>query len=639
MRTVSIDHFKNYKQPIYLSVSQGGEISFLLRSIDIENDKYINSLHYIKSIDNDFSFKRNRNNILEGREFIQWLDTGEAILKESKNDQEYIYYRHNLKDKSLEQIFQTDLNVEKLALLSNNKYLLLASNRVKEDENFFVADEVPFLMDDIGYCNRLRSGIFLCDNGNILRLTDKSLNVYDFNCYKDKYAIFYGKEYENVRPTDSKLYYMDLSNYQIEQVKDDEVYVYTYVTTVNDDIILAVRSDRKLYGEYQDEYIDEINLKTGKIRRLNGDCFYHLFDDINTDITPGVEFIIDLIYKDDGVFFLSTVKDSCHLLYGSFKDNTIKQITRETGKVMDFKICNDKVYMIAMRGLAGSEIYQLNLETLEEKQITQINSHNLNYLASVPEEFVFTNKDGIEINGWIMKPIQFDKDKSYPAILYIHGGPNTAYGNCYFHEMQYLASEGYGIFYCNPRGSIGKGGEFADLRNKHGTIDYEDLMEFVEVIVSKNTWIDRHRLGVTGGSYGGFMTNWIIGHTTIFSAAVSDRSVSNNTYDFFISDIGFSCVEDTFGATPWSDEVLLWQKSPLKYAPNVKTPTLFIHGAQDYRCNKDQALQMFASLKYFGIPSRAVIMKGEGHGLSREGIPSRRIRRLMEIKNWFDAYL
>jgi len=238
-----------------------------------------------------------------------------------------------------------------------------------------------------------------------------------------------------------------------------------------------------------------------------------------------------------------------------------------------------------------------------------------------------------------MKPFNFEPGKKFPAILEIHGGPKTAYGEVFVHEMQLLASEGYVVIYCNPRGSDGRGNEFADIRGKYGTIDYEDIMQFVDEAVKRYEFIDENKIGVTGGSYGGFMTNWIIGHTDRFKAAVSQRSIANWISKFGTTDIGYFFVEDQHFATPWSNYEKLWWHSPMKYADKVKTPTLFIHSDEDYRCWLVEAIQMFTSLKYHGVESKLVIFKGENHDLSRTGKPLHRLRRLKEIIEWFDKYL
>jgi dipeptidyl aminopeptidase/acylaminoacyl peptidase len=225
--------------------------------------------------------------------------------------------------------------------------------------------------------------------------------------------------------------------------------------------------------------------------------------------------------------------------------------------------------------------------------------------------------------------------------LYIHGGPNCAFGANLYQETQLMAANGYGVFYCNPPGSIGYGGEFADLRGKYYTIDYDAIMEFLEEALARSSWADRDRLAVTGGSYGGMMVNRVITHTDRFKAAVSDCCCVNEIADYFLSDIGFAFGRDVHGAALWDGGAAekMWDKSPVKYAQNVKTPTLFVHGADDFRCSAEQSLQMMAALKYHGVDARAVIVKGERHAMSFEGRPKSRVRRFEEILSWYAKYL
>ena len=237
-----------------------------------------------------------------------------------------------------------------------------------------------------------------------------------------------------------------------------------------------------------------------------------------------------------------------------------------------------------------------------------------------------------------MVPEDYNPDQSYPAILDIHGGPKTAYGQVYYHEMQYWVNEGYIVMYCNPTGSDGKGGEFADIRGKYGTIDYEDIMAFTDKILSKYKAIDQKRLYVTGGSYGGFMTNWMIGHTHRFKAAATQRSISNWISFHATSDIGYYFASDQNGAHPFDDLNKLWDHSPLKYIKNVKTPLLMIHSDEDYRCPIEQAMQFFVPLKERGIDTKLIWFKGENHELSRGGKPQARIKRLTEITHWFQTH-
>nr|WP_282550590.1 S9 family peptidase [Halonatronomonas betaini] len=261
-------------------------------------------------------------------------------------------------------------------------------------------------------------------------------------------------------------------------------------------------------------------------------------------------------------------------------------------------------------------------------------------MISEPEHFTVKASDGVELDAWIIKPVGYQEGEKYPAVLEIHGGPKTVYGSIFFNEFQILANAGYAVIFSNPRGSDGRGNEFADIRGGYGQRDYQDLMEVANTALERYDLIDADRLGVAGGSYGGYMTNWIVGQTDRFKAAVSQRSISNWVSMFATTDIGYYFVKDQAdGATPWNNLDELWDSSPLKYADRVSTPTLLIHSEEDYRCWLTEALQFFTALKYHGVESRLTIFKGENHELSRSGKPEHRIRRYQEMLDWFNQYL
>ena len=195
------------------------------------------------------------------------------------------------------------------------------------------------------------------------------------------------------------------------------------------------------------------------------------------------------------------------------------------------------------------------------------------------------------------------------------------------------------MFFMNPRGGDGRGNSFADIRGKYGTIDYEDLMKFTDEVLKKYPAIDTARVGVTGGSYGGFMTNWIIGHTDRFKAAASQRSISNWISFAHTSDIGEMFGADQQGADTWKNVDKLWWHSPLKYANQCTTPTLFIHSDEDFRCPYSEGMQMYSALCEHGVATRLCMFKGENHELSRSGKPRHRVKRLKEITTWMDTYL
>ncbi|HEX7321199.1 MAG TPA: S9 family peptidase [bacterium] len=247
---------------------------------------------------------------------------------------------------------------------------------------------------------------------------------------------------------------------------------------------------------------------------------------------------------------------------------------------------------------------------------------------SVPVQFTYKGYKNHQVQGWLMKPTRTDHGKKYPLCLEIHGGPHVAYGQSFFHEFQVLAGQGYAVFYSNPHGSTGYGERFArELHLRWGKPDYIDHMKAIAAL-RKYKFIDFKKMAVMGGSYGGFMTNWIIGHTDIFKAAISMRSVVN-MLSFFNTDFGFDLHKEFVGDL-WKKKNFrfYWDMSPLKYAPRINTPLLIMHSEQDHRCPIGQAEELFTALK---ILKKSVVMARfpeESHELSRHGTPRRREKRL-----------
>jgi dipeptidyl aminopeptidase/acylaminoacyl peptidase len=276
----------------------------------------------------------------------------------------------------------------------------------------------------------------------------------------------------------------------------------------------------------------------------------------------------------------------------------------------------------------------------ELRRLTSFNEELLGEMAlSTPEYLPYTGVDGWPMDGWVMKPRDFDPSKKYPLIVEIHGGPSTQYGYGYFHEMQLLTAAGNVVLYTNPRGSIGYGRNFAlAVRAAWGEKDSLDIMAGVDALLQKG-YIDEKRMGVTGGSYGGFMTNWLISHNDRFKVAVTDRSVVNLASDFGSGDFGWMFADDELEAVPWEDLEKYMRLSPITYVKNIHTPLLIIHSEQDLRCNIEQAEQLFAALKYMGREVLFVRFEGQSHGMSRSGHPKLRVERLKHILGWFESHL
>ena len=280
-------------------------------------------------------------------------------------------------------------------------------------------------------------------------------------------------------------------------------------------------------------------------------------------------------------------------------------------------------------------------------RLTELNTalfRDVNLAA--PEEFSYKGADGWDIQGWIMRPgphpgppPQAREGEKPPAILEIHGGPMAMYGWSFFFEFQLLVAHGYAVLFTNPRGSTGYGRAFsAAVNGDWGGKDFQDVMAGLDTAVLKG-WVDPDRLGVGGGSYGGYLTNWIIGHTDRFKAAVTMRCVSNLASIFGTGDLDWMLTIDTMDAVPWKDLNRLMERSPITYVERMTTPLLILHGEHDLRCPISEGEQLFTALKLLGREVRMVRFEGQSHDLSRSGHPRSRVIRLRHIVGWFISHI
>jgi dipeptidyl aminopeptidase/acylaminoacyl peptidase len=340
--------------------------------------------------------------------------------------------------------------------------------------------------------------------------------------------------------------------------------------------------------------------------------------------------------------FESGVKGANHVFRVDMNTQKVAPVTSGERGVRGFDV-NEKAGV--MTYLANDfqhldDLYTSVLDGAGERRLTHLNAPLWSGLEpAAVERLRYKSTDGWEIDGFLVKPAGWQPGMKYPMVLSIHGGPAGQYGVDWFHEFQVYSARGWAVFFCNPRGSTGYGQKFErGIVNNWGGMDYQDIMSGVDAALKQNPWIDADRLGVTGGSYGGYMTNWILGHTTRFKAAVTLRSVSN-----FISDDGTRDGayghEDDFKGFLFDNFDQYWDASPLKYARNVKTPTLVLHSDNDYRVPIEQGEQWFRALKHYGVNAELVIFPRENHNLTRTGEPKHLVESLNWQCYWFDRFL
>ena len=353
-----------------------------------------------------------------------------------------------------------------------------------------------------------------------------------------------------------------------------------------------------------------------------------------------------IVWSQDGasLFVTSGENGSANLRRVTIATGKMEPVTAGAHDVVAYTATRDGATMAAtistQTNIGDIAIVKSSGTSQQPALITRVNDTLFAGIAqSEPEEIWYQSFDGRKVQGWILKPPDFDPGRKYPMILQIHGGPHSAYGNVYTHEFQWMAAKGYVVLFTNPRGSTTYGQEFGNLiQHRYPGDDYKDLMAGVDELL-KRGYVDPNRLGVTGGSGGGLLTNWTITQTQRFKAAVSQRDIADWYGFWFTAD--FTLFQPTwFRKAPWEDPEDFHARSPITHVAKVTTPLMLILGDLDYRTPPGEGgEQMFRALKYRRIPTVMVRFPRETHELSRSGEPWHRIERLQHIVGWMDKWL
>ncbi|WP_449462508.1 S9 family peptidase [Tardisphaera miroshnichenkoae] len=500
----------------------------------------------------------------------------------------------------------------------------------KPEDDVKVIQRVPIWFNERGYTYYKRTHLFSVSiaGGEPTQLTSGDYDVTSFDVGSD------GQIAISVKPDDLKPYESEL------RILKDGTWTslgpklsISYVKWGRGGLLVVGNDLHR--GTVTHDHVLSISLD-GTVKDLMEGSDLEVGNSLNSDMRgSSPESKVELFGPD--VVFIASERGRANL-FALSADGSIRRITDSDWSVDSFSAKDDLISFTAMTDYRPAELYMLRNGA--PKKVTAFNDELLSQINIVrPEHFTFRASDGQLIDGW---KLASKAEGKRPTVLAIHGGPKTMYGYAFMFEFQLLAQD-HVVIYTNPRGSSGYSEEFADIRGHYGERDYQDIMEGLESALSSTPEADPERVGVEGGSYGGFMVNWIITHTDRFKAAVSERSISNWLHFFGTSDIGFYFANDHVGgslsADPWSNRDLFYEKSPLAHVDAVKTPVMIIHSLEDYRCYVGEALQLYTSLIYKGKEAKLVLFPGENHELSRSGKPDHRVQRLKLIKQWFDDKL
>lgn len=544
-----------------------------------------------------------------------------------------------------EEAFTIPLPAKSLEPVGGGRYAVCAQTDLREMEDreengadWYALDELPFSANGPGYAVSLRrTAFFLYTPGRQpVQVTDTWYHVEGCVVRADQgRAVLWGQAYRGKRSIMPGLAVVDLKDGSFREVIHPGAWRVESADMLHGKILMcATQGKRYKISENPNFYL--VDEATGELELY---CQVDLMAKglgVASDCRYGGGF--DFMTRDGSVYFTACQMENCDLWEIPGRGE-LRRVTRGGGSVDCFDIQDGKLWFVGMRGQGLQEVYSADLESGREQCRT---SFNIDFFAErsavEPEECAFINSAGDVVQGWVLRPAGYVPGRTYPAILDIHGGPKTAYGTVYYHEMQVWAHRGYFVFYCNPRGSDGRGNKYGLLIGAYGTYDYDDIMAFTDTVLDRYPDIDPKRVGVTGGSYGGFMTNWIVTHTDRFAAAATQRSISSWILHEGACDSGYWFISHMYPPTSRIDPKG-WEQSPLKYAAGAKTPLLIIQSDHDMRCHTGEGLSFYTQLIHNGVPVRMCLFKNETHELSRRGRPQSRIKRLEEITSWMDQYL
>ncbi|MFJ8236687.1 S9 family peptidase [Ureibacillus sp. NPDC094379] len=640
-------------------ISPDGESAIFIRTqMDQEDNQYYSHLFHIKL---------STGKVLQwtfGKEKIanpQWSPNGQQVAFISNRDEKNRLYIINKDGGEPKKISTFDSEVESFLWSPCGEKIWITS-RITEDGNFFeqdikeqknlpkpyMVDQMKYKMDGIGGEGLVKQGVYA--QIAMISLIDQSVTQFSQGNYSHKIMdissdgkkLIMGVNREKNQDFNfiEPIYLVDIETKEAMVIVNEEGYFSGARFSPDDRFVAYVGSDDSYKNATQANlYI--FDTLTNITQNLTEGIDSPVGDYAVADIQQGVDAPSICWTETNDLYFRLSSMGDVRLYYGTL-DGAIYPASPEEEHIYDYDVSKSGLFALVCVSTTTSpgELYHYEITTGNRKKLTHFHDEFLNEVELVtPAPISYKSVDGLDVHGWIMKPVRFEEGKKYPLIVEIHGGPHTMYSNTFFHELQLLAAHGYGVLYVNPRGSHGYNQAFVNaVRGDYGGGDYEDIISGLDFAIQENSWIDESRLGVTGGSYGGFMTNWIVGHTNRFKAAVTQRSISNWISFFGVSDIGYYFTDWQLGSDMMNPEKL-WDHSPLKYAKNIETPLLILHSEKDFRCPIEQAEQLFMTLKTMKKETSFVRFPENNHNLSRTGTPNLRIERLRQIVGWFEKFL
>jgi dipeptidyl aminopeptidase/acylaminoacyl peptidase len=642
-RRLKLEDYCAIRQVSHPQISPDGKkVVFNLTNAQYIENKYVTQVH-LTDLD-----RNQRQLTWEGSNNWNptWSPSGDEIAFLSNLDERPGLWKTTLEGGIPERIGGVGENIIQPEWSPDSRKILFLS-RVPQgqphDSDVLVIRRLPYKFDGLGFLSDKWRHLFALDarGGESKQLTEGEYDVSVAAWSSDSSRIAYlANKSEEASFTDrNDVWVTDLDGDEHVKITDGSK-VFKHLSYSPDGRWLALIGNTDRYGLATKNDIFALNLASGEELNLTAIFDLKVGDQVNGGTGTGMD--PSPVWSSDSkaIHFL-TARGGNGNLYKVSLDSEVELVSDATRTIQAYCFSRDQRVMASLTTdmASPSEIW-----VSERGRTRKLTGFNDKFVESVSlsrgENFTFKASDGVPVDGWLYMPIGSTGERS-PMVMILKGGPHgSCWGNAFSFQAQVLAANGYSVLYTNERGSGGYGEEFAKTARArfYGERDFRDLMEAVDHVIAKYS-IDEERLGITGYSRGGFLTNWTITHSDRFKAAVSAGGFSD-VYSFFgTGDNIYIWCEKNYEGTPWDDEELYMSKSPLKFVKNIKTPTMIIHAQQDFRAPVSQAEQLYVSLKRLGKETELVIFPGESHGLPRGSTPRHMIEYNHHILRWFNRFL
>ena len=670
-RYLKIDDMDKIEYISYLSVSKNQEDCVYVKYIaDKESGEFISHLYEIDQNTKKENMIVNLGDSSESKPAFS-PDGSKLAFLSNKSGEKQVWIK-DLKSNDIKQLTRVKHGIENFSFSPDGKNILIQTKlwtyeteediqvemTIEEREQWqWEKENMPIVVEELMYKFDEDYGMFdggyrhigvVSSEGGHVKMITSGDKHYDSASWSpnNEDIVFYGYPYNHNKAKSNEVFIGNINTGNIKQITHEKLYMSDSNPIFNKD------GDKIIYGKLASEdqmgaviKLFEIDLNNNEERGLfpaKELCHGIVLTVCGKTVIEDNNLKIQISECGNYVYFLSSWQGYTHVYQLDLKNRNLKQVTKGKISVSSFLTpIKNQLYYTAGDTTTIDEVYKMDLKTQDVTRITHLNNWMQNIYMREPKELWVKTIDGkYDIHGYFIPPVELDESKSYGAVLDIHGGPVINYTAGWWHEFQMISANNLAVIYCDPRGSTGYGYDYANGQSAWGKDAFDDLITFVDAVLEKYPYIDKNKIGVTGGSYGGYMTNKLISRSDKFKAAVTQRTFCNQATSYGTGDMGFISNEKN---PPSFYKYMMnrAKESLIAEIDNVKIPLLILHGYKDYRCSFEQGEQVFVALKDRKpeLPVKMVVFPEENHGVTRTGKLYSQKKHLEELVNWFVKYL